>query len=206
MNEEAAIAWLRTSFDVSRETWAQLERLTRLIIDENARQNLISPTTIDTIWSRHIADSAQLFPLGNAGGHWIDVGSGAGLPGLVIAILGRMPVTLVELRRKRAEFLTAAIDTIGLRDVSVVQSDIQKVSLDAANISARAVAALPLIFDLTHHLANDDTKWVLPKGRNAADELETARASWQGVFHVEQSVTHPDSKIVVASQLVRKRA
>ena len=101
MTEDEARSWVRERFDVSRETL--LAKFADLLVRENAHQNLISRSTIPAIWSRHIVDSAQLVEWAGddaAGKSWLDIGSGAGLPGIVLAILHDGPVLLVEPRKK----------------------------------------------------------------------------------------------------------
>ncbi|HVL78321.1 MAG TPA: RsmG family class I SAM-dependent methyltransferase, partial [Sphingomicrobium sp.] len=99
---------------VSRETFARVELFVHLLREEAQRHNLVSRSTLDALWQRHILDSAQLVrfePM--AGASWVDIGSGAGLPGLVVALLVDGPVTLIEPRRLRAEFLTGAAEALG---------------------------------------------------------------------------------------------
>jgi 16S rRNA (guanine527-N7)-methyltransferase len=189
---------------VSRETFGRICRYGDLLLEENGRQNLISAGTVDDIWSRHIIDSAQLarFETG-PGGSWIDIGSGAGLPGIVIACLVSGPVTLVEPRRLRAEFLRQVVKELALGAV-VEPSKAEKVTGKFDVITARAVASLSRFVGLAHHLSTKNSVWVLPKGRNAESELAEAKRAWQGVFHVEPSVTDADSRIIVATEL-RKR-
>jgi 16S rRNA (guanine527-N7)-methyltransferase len=203
MTEDEAKAWLRDS-DVPRETMACLDRYVDILITENDRQNLIAPSSVEHIWSRHIVDSAQLC-FAQANGLWVDIGSGAGLPGLVIATLRKAPMLLVEPRRKRAEFLDATAAALGLRNVTVAQKDVRKVAAQASVISARAVAGTAELFDMAAHLSRPETQWVLPKGRNALNELETARDAWQGVFEVKPSVTETGSMIIVATGIARKQ-
>ena len=108
--------------DVSRETSDKLERFSEILIAENQIQNLISKLTEADLWTRHFADAAQLISFAPEGASWIDIGSGAGLPGLVIAILTKAPVTLVEPRRLRAEFLSRAVAELGLTNVTVLHA------------------------------------------------------------------------------------
>jgi 16S rRNA (guanine527-N7)-methyltransferase len=204
MTEDEARLWLQESANVSRETLGRIERFADILIAENDRQNLIAPASIDHIWARHIVDSAQLV-FAKQRGLWIDIGSGAGLPGLVIAMMRDAPMLLVEPRRKRADFLSATAAALGLKNVTVAQSDIRKVQAHAAVISARAVAATTVIFDMAAHLSRPETQWVLPKGRNALNELESARDAWQGVFEVKPSVTETGSMIIVATGIARKQ-
>ncbi len=202
MTEEEARQWVRERFGVSRETL--LARYGTLLLEEARRQNLISASTFDHMWERHLVDSAQLVPLvdGPAGrGPWIDIGAGAGLPGIVAAILTDRAFLLIEPRARRVTFLRETAQALGIADrVTVVGSRIERYmpAEPAAIISARAVAALPALLENAVHCADRDTIWVLPKGRGAYSEVEAARTSWQGVFHVEPSVTQHESMIVVA--------
>jgi 16S rRNA (guanine527-N7)-methyltransferase len=100
--------------DVSRETLGRLEGFAALLKDESKRQNLVSATTLSTLWERHILDSAQLVRFAEPGASWADIGSGAGLPGIVLACLVEGPVTLIEPRRLRAEFLHRVVESLHL--------------------------------------------------------------------------------------------
>ena len=190
---------------VSRETIDRLKTYAALLVDENNRQNLVSPSTIEHLWERHLADSAQLVRFEpHAGASWLDIGSGAGLPGIVVACLVDGPVTLVEPRRLRAEFLHKAVESLGI-DAKVVTARAEKLDGTFDVITARAVAPLPKLLELSHHLSTRNSRWVLPKGRNAQSELADAQRAWQGVFHVEQSLTDPDSRIIVATGVKARR-
>lgn len=204
MTEEEARLWLQDSANVSRGTLRCIERFVEILIAENDRQNLIAPASIDHIWTRHIVDSAQL-AFAQRGGLWIDIGSGAGLPGLVIAMIREAPMLLIEPRRKRADFLSTTAHALGLKNVTVAQSDVRKVRAQASVISARALAGTGAILDMAEHLSRPETQWVLPKGRNALHELESARDAWQGVFEVKPSVTETGSMIIVATGIARKQ-
>lgn len=208
MTEDEARGWLESHIPVSRETWAKLEAYIALLFAGMEQQNLIAESTRDQIWARHIVDSAQLWPLAASAigdGPWMDLGSGAGLPGIVIAILSGRPVMLVESRRKRIDFLNGVADRLALRHVQVFGGRVESVPAAASSvISARAYAPMPRLLDSAVHLADEKTLWLLPKGRNAENELETIRPAWQGVFHVEPSITDPDSAIVVARGIRRK--
>ena len=204
MTEAEAVAWLQAHFPVPRETWDRLQEYVSLLLSEMDQQNLIAESTRAHIWARHIADSAQLLMLveGASAGPWIDLGSGAGLPAMVVAILSDRPVVMIESRRKRIDFLNAVIETLGLKNARVYGGRVETVpACEAAIISARAYAPLERLFASALHLSNNRTIWALPKGRNAQNELEAARSSWQGVFHVERSITDPDSAIIVAQSV-----
>ena len=186
---------------VSRETIDKLHAYVALLRDENSRQNLVSPATLDQVWDRHIVDSAQLVRYEPAiGASWIDIGSGAGLPGIVISCLVDGPVTLVEPRRLRADFLHKCIESLNLR-ASVHCQKAERVEGTYDVITARAVAALPQLLKISAHLSTRNTVWALPKGRSAERELAEALQAWQGDFRVEPSVTDVESFIVVGTRV-----
>ncbi len=183
---------------VSRETFEKLEAFVELLRAENLRQNLISKSTVPDIWQRHIIDSAQLARYAPAGRNWADIGSGAGLPGLVLGILLERPTVLVEPRRLRVNFLEHCVAALGLTNVTIVFGKADKASGSFDAITARAVASVADLLTLTQHLAGPKTRWVLPKGRSGAKELAEAERAWQGCFRAEPSITDPESVIVVA--------
>src|SRR5439155_26900968 len=120
-------------------TFERIEAYAALLREENKHQNLISASTIDQLWGRHILDSAQLVRFEpHAGASWVDIGSGAGLPGMVIACLVQGPVTLVEPRRLRAEFLHRACESLDLR-ASVFAGKAERAQGGYDVITARAV-------------------------------------------------------------------
>ena len=190
---------------VSRETVDRLETYVALLKVENQEQNLVSRGTTESIWERHILDSAQLLRFQvSPGASWIDIGSGAGLPGIVVACLTDGPVTLVEPRRLRAAFLSEVIDKLGLRArVQAVKAERASGKYDM--ITARAVASVSRVLEISHHLSTRKSRWVLPKGKSALTELAEAQSAWQGVFHVERSLTDPESQIIVARDVRAKR-
>jgi 16S rRNA (guanine527-N7)-methyltransferase len=157
------------------------------------------------VWERHILDSAQLARFEpRPGSSWVDIGSGAGLPGIVIASLVEGRVTLVEPRRLRAEFLHKVSESLEI-GAEVLCAKAERVEGSFDVITGRAVAQMGQFLKLSAHLSTRNTVWALPKGRNAREELVEAERTWQGVFHVERSVTDADSWIVVGTG-VRARA
>jgi 16S rRNA (guanine527-N7)-methyltransferase len=203
VTEDEARGWMAAH--VPRETMAGLERFAAMVLDEMPRQNLIAASTAEHIWNRHILDSAQLVTLAPAEfGSWIDLGSGAGFPGVVVALMcPGARVTLVESRRKRIDFLGAAAESLGLADrVTIAGQRLE--TLDARPhdvISARAFAPLDRLLALAHRFSQLGTYWLLPKGRSAASELEAVRTSWQGGFRIVPSMTDSEAAIIVASQV-----
>ena len=184
---------------VSRETFEKLERYAALLREESGRQNLISVSTLGGLWDRHILDSAQLVRFEpRSGASWVDIGSGAGLPGIVIACLVDGPVTLVEPRRLRADFLHRAGESLHLR-VNVACAKVERIEESFEMITARAVTNLANLLQISAHLSTRKTVWALPKGKNALAELSAAQRTWQGEFRVERSVTDADSYIVVGT-------
>ncbi|MGQ0590307.1 MAG: 16S rRNA (guanine(527)-N(7))-methyltransferase RsmG [Sphingosinicella sp.] len=207
MDEADARAWLQSSFDVPRETMDRLEAFAALLRHENARQNLVSRASLDSLWSRHIADSAQLLRfVPSVQASWLDLGSGAGFPGLIVAALRSGPVTLVEERRLRVDFLHRAAGVLGVA-VEIVGARIERLAPGPFDvISARAFAPLGRLLALATGFSTRKTIWLLPKGRNAESELEALDPSWQGDFRLEPSLTDPDARIIVASQVGRRGA
>lgn len=190
---------------VPRETRAQLDRYMELLLSANEHQNLVARSTVSAVWTRHIVDCAQIVRHTSDEGTSVDIGSGAGLPGLVIAILRPNPITLVEPRRLRAEFLGRCAAELGLNHVSVEQANSRAVVGSFDLITARAVAPLSELLAQTMHLSHVGTRWVLPKGRKGAKELAEARLAWQGHFQLEPSITEGDAVIIIASQVSAKR-
>jgi 16S rRNA (guanine527-N7)-methyltransferase len=203
MTEEEARIWLQDNFDVSRETWDRLEAFVAFLQREASQQNLISAATIDHIWSRHIVDSAQLLRFAPEEGRWLDLGSGAGFPGIVVALLSPRPVTLVESRGRRIDYLNRAVRLLDLEDSATVAGKALE-RLETAPysvISARAFAPLPKLLKLSQRFSTQKTLWLLPKGRNAVKELHEAHGSWNLEFAVERSVTDSEAGILVGRLL-----
>jgi 16S rRNA (guanine527-N7)-methyltransferase len=196
----------RAALDVPRETCARLEAFVALLHAENERQNLVSKPSLEAVWARHIYDSAQLLRYAPPTGTWLDLGTGAGFPGLVVAALHAGPVTLVEARRLRVDFLRRAAEVLGVSETTeILLAKVEAISDRTFDvISARAFAPLEKLLALSVRFAHSETLWILPKGRNAKSELEAARASWQGDFRLEPSLTDADAHIIVARGVRRK--
>ncbi len=196
MTEEEARAWAMARFDSAAID--RLDRLAAIVAAESERQNLVARSTLDAIWVRHMVDSLQLVALGPEG-TWLDVGSGAGFPGLAVAAVEPdRAMILVEPRRLRADYLRDAAKTLGLAKVSVIAAKVEAVQQKVDVISARAVSRIGALFGSAAQCAHKETVWLLPKGRNPEEEVAEARRTWHGVFHVEQSITSSDSAIVIA--------
>ncbi|WP_294300224.1 16S rRNA (guanine(527)-N(7))-methyltransferase RsmG [uncultured Sphingomonas sp.] len=200
MTKDDAKRWLAERYDA-----AALDRLADyvdLLLAEADRQNLISAATVPSVWTRHIVDSAQLLDHAPSDWkHWVDIGAGAGLPGLVVAALSKRAVTLIEPRKLRVEFLQRSADTLGLSKVQVIHAKAERV-FDIAMadvISARAVAKLEALLAASRGFVSKRSVFILPKGESAQSEVASASRTWHGTFHVKHSIVDPNSGIVVAS-------
>ena len=206
-DEAQAREWLRRVSGFDRTAEERLELLVALLAEENARQNLVSAASLAEVWRRHIVDSAQL--LGHVSREtsspWLDLGTGAGFPGLVIAaLLPETEVLLVESRARRIEWLERAASAMGLANARIIGSPLERVPDQKVRvISARAFAPLPRLLRLAARFSTSDTVWLLPKGRSAAQELSEL-TGWGNVFHVEQSLTDADAGIIVGRLLKQK--
>jgi 16S rRNA (guanine527-N7)-methyltransferase len=165
---------------VSRETLERLEAFAALLTAWNQRLNLVGRGTVEDLWRRHILDSAQLHPLIPPGAETlVDLGSGAGFPGVVLAIMGGPAVHLVESDQRKCVFLREAIRVTG------AQATVHPVRIEAAPplkadvVTARALAPLDKLLDLAQRFLKPDTMCLFLKGRTAAEELTAARESWE---------------------------
>jgi 16S rRNA (guanine527-N7)-methyltransferase len=190
-----------TGRPVSRETFAKIERYAAVLSASSEQHNLIAASTLDDLWERHIVDSAQLVRFEpKSGASWIDIGSGAGLPGIIVALVAEGPMTLVEPRRLRVYFLRRVVDELGLGSrVRLVHGKADRASGKFDVITARAVAPTDRLLGITFHLSHRGTVWLLPKGKSGKSDLADATRTWQGVFRTEASLTDPQALIVIAS-------
>jgi len=186
---------------------AAIERLdlfAHLLLEENQRQNLISKASEEILWLRHFADSAQLLEHVSREtsdeGPWLDLGTGAGFPGLVIAALcPETPVVLVESRARRVEFLARVVQRMGLSHCRIAGERLEQVEPFAARIiSARAFAPLEKLLMLSAPFSTKQTRYLLPKGRSAAHELNSQTKAIRAMFHVKHSLTDRDAGIIVS--------
>lgn len=199
MNEHDAKLLIASNYRVSRETLEKLERYRAMLIDANRSQNLISRSTEDQFWSRHALDSAQLIAhVPDARATWLDVGTGAGLPGLVLATMTQDRHVLVDARRLRVVFVQSVVDALSIgHRVEVRQDRVERLEAFAFSvITARAFSSLTNTLRSTVHLADAATVWLLNKGARASEEVAEARAEWDADFDMIPSVTDPAASIV----------
>ena len=194
---------------VSRETFQKLEQLSALIIKWTKSINLISPNSVSDIWDRHIVDSAQIFQIAPSNWtNWVDLGSGGGLPALVIAILDqdRRPITLVESDQRKCLFLNTAKRELDL-SLLVVNERIEQTELDNFDVlSARALASLPDLLGYALQYLNPEGTAILPKGARCNEELDQARTDWQFDVTSHPSLTNTESRILEVSRIRRRES
>ena len=196
---------------VSRETEARLDRYVDLLVAWQAKTNLISPTTLPQIWTRHIADSLQLLDLAPDAKHWLDFGSGGGFPGVVLACALAQregaSVQLVERNAKKAAFLREAIRITGGAG-TVILSDIGDYvdSLQAPIdcVTARAVAPLHMLLDYAAPLMTRGAKALFLKGQDVESELTEATKYWIIEPRLHPSRTGGHGWVVELNQLERR--
>ncbi len=194
-------------FDVPRETMAKLDCYETLLTAWQSRMNLVGPSTLPQVWSRHFADSAQLSPIAGPGRSWLDIGAGAGFPGLVIALLDRdATFTLVESIAKKCRFLREVVAQLGLSEQVVIENrrieTLPKQKFDI--ITARALASLDQLFDWGLPYGGSGTRWLLPKGARAAEELAVASRRFSFDHHLIPSLTDSAARIVVVTGVKRR--
>jgi 16S rRNA (guanine527-N7)-methyltransferase len=198
VTEDEAKAWIG-----QRHGSGAVDRLAcfaDMLAAENDRQNLVAPSTLPSIWTRHIVDSAQLAEWGGDAGLWLDIGTGGGLPGFVLALLLDRPFCLVEPRRLRAAFLERCVAEFALSTRVIVEaSRIEQVRTRAATISARAVSGLTSLFATARHCATAETIWVLPRGKSGLSDVQHVTMPASATFHVKPSATDPAAVIIVAT-------
>lgn len=202
---------LESEFSVPRETLDKLRQYEALLVKWQKAINLVGPATLPDAWERHFIDSLQLTPLIPESSKTLyDLGSGAGFPGLVLAMARpELAVTMIESDERKGAFLTA-VSHETKTPVTVLSARIEKAVADLPApdvVTARALAALPdlLTYILPWALANPGLTCIFPKGQLAADELVAARKDWN--FKVEQvsSITDPKATILILTKIESKK-
>ncbi|WP_262271349.1 16S rRNA (guanine(527)-N(7))-methyltransferase RsmG [Microvirga yunnanensis] len=191
-----------SDLNVSRETFEKLELLERELRRWQAIKNLVGPATLNQIWERHIVDSLQLLDLAPEAKTWLDLGSGAGFPGLVLAIAGAergLSVHLVESNSRKCAFLRHIVRLTNAT-ATVREARLETVMPDfvgrADVVSARALAALDQLLDWTAPLLKSGTIGLFPKGRDVESELTEARKKWTFGAEILPSLTDSEARIL----------
>jgi 16S rRNA (guanine527-N7)-methyltransferase len=189
--------------NVSRKTLAQLKAYADMLGDWNARHNLVAKSTLPDLWRRHMWDSAQLAPLIPVeAASLADLGSGAGFPGLVLAVMRPdIAVTLHEATAKKCAFLRAAADRMGLH-VAIENARVEDLTPQAFDVvTARALAPLPLLLGYAHRFTGPNSVCLLLKGQNVGSELTEATRCWNMKASQVPSQTDPSGAIVCVREL-----
>jgi 16S rRNA (guanine527-N7)-methyltransferase len=194
---------------VSRETLQRLDRFVALLLETQAHTNLISAGSVPELWTRHIADSLQLIDLAPDARVWLDIGAGAGFPGVVIACaLADRPgaaVHLVESNGKKAAFLSQAVAALGVPAIVHRQRIEELVSAVVPDVvTARAVAPLTKLLGYVAPLLKSGAKALLPKGQDVEAELTEAAKYWKIDAELVPSRTNSASRIVIVKSARRR--
>jgi 16S rRNA (guanine527-N7)-methyltransferase len=223
------------AFGVSRETVARLETYAALLRQWQKAVNLVAPSTLDEVWHRHFADSGQLLACAPAARTWVDIGSGAGFPGLVVAIMladpashaegyARNPqanpvrrVTLIDSNERKCAFLREVARMAGITGerqsrvvVDILSTRIERAATQATLqgpdvISARALAPLDKLLTSAAPLFASNTVGLFLKGRDALSELAAAKKAWNFNAEMIPSRTERDARVIVVRNLELKR-
>jgi 16S rRNA (guanine527-N7)-methyltransferase len=185
-----------------------LERYRVLLAEWNEKMNLVGPATLETFWSRHAWDSAQILPLAPEALRWADLGTGAGLPGVVLAVLGKdrpgFHVDLVDSLAKRCRFLQAVVEDLGL-PATVRNARAEQLDLAVDVVTARACAPLVRLLGYAESYLRRGATGLFLKGQDVASELEEATRYWELDADVEPSRSDPRGRIVRVRRLRRGR-
>jgi 16S rRNA (guanine527-N7)-methyltransferase len=182
---------------VSRETLEKLSVFVEMLVDWNPKINLVSATSLKDVWHRHVYDSAQLFRLiPKSSKIVLDLGSGAGFPGMVLALMGVPGIHLVESRKKKVQFLQAVAQATDV-NVEVFHSRIESLTnIKVDVIIARALAPLDRLLRYAEKLGGGDTIQLYLKGRSFEEELTAARKSWNMNVDLHKSQTDSQCSII----------
>jgi len=207
MSHPAGREAFQRQFDVSRETMAKLDRYAELLAEWNQKFNLVADSTLPQIWTRHFLDSAQILKyLPNTEVCIADLGSGAGFPGLVLAIMGAKNVHLVESTGKKANFLREVIKELGL-SAEVHNERVESLAgLKPDIVTARALGSLLDLLNLAQKLINPENCCIFLKGQRADVEL-TESAKYLTFSHEKhRSLSDPSGSVLVLKDVKRKNA
>lgn len=192
--------YLAASFSISRETIEKLKNYQQLVLAWNNKFNLISKKSIENFWVRHIIDSLQLLKfIKNKNIILVDIGSGAGFPGIVLSIAGVKTVILIESDTKKSAFLLQAA-RLSENNIEVRNKRIEDEKLSCDILTARAFSDLNTIFKYTKNVDVKD-KYLLLKSKNYQQEFDIARSNWLFDYKVHNSITLEESKILEISNL-----
>jgi len=211
MDKDIQIDTFTRFTQVSRETINSLYIYEKLLIEYNKKLNLIGKSTINNIWNRHFLDSAQVFDFIDKNENTlVDIGSGAGFPGLVLALIAKerkipIKIKLFEKSSKKIIFLKKIISELNL-NVEAINKNVQdeKIKFIDQSFIVRAFKPLPQVLELIHNKAKNFKKLIIYLGKTGGAELHEASKSWDIKYKQSMSVTSSDSLIIVVSKLSKK--
>jgi len=194
--------------DVSRETMDRLQHFGALVEKWTQKINLIAKSTVPDIWNRHIVDSAQVYQYVDSPKHWVDIGSGGGFPGIVMAILAKelnpeTKFTLIESDMRKCTFLRTATRELGLNAYVLTQRIEDADAQSADVVSARALGSLADLLPLVDHHLNDNGIALLMKGQSFAAELTDVSGNWDFDLTAYPSITNADARILSLKRITR---
>lgn len=199
------------TYNVSRETLAKLEAYVALLNEWQKKFNLVSNSSLADVWTRHIADSAALFHYLNPEAQKVyDLGSGAGFPAMVLAVMAEdiyphMKFTLIESIGKKTLYLNEVKTVLALKNVKIINGRAENLKLPPADIvTARAVTALTNLLGFAYKLTDRHTDLILPKGRSFQQEIDEAHKKWNFYVKVESNPVSEDGVILCLKNLRRK--
>ena len=202
----------KNKYNVSRETLKKISNFITVLKEWQSKMNLVSPQSINEIWTRHIADSYQLFQFINIDTKTVyDIGSGAGFPAIILAIAAQCAnyetrFSLIESITKKTVYLNDVKEKLSLKNVDIYNARSESLKLKPADIiTARAVAALDKLFELSYTLANKKTVFYFLKGQSYKEELEQAKKHWHFKTEVIQSSTSENGVILKITELEKKK-
>lgn len=199
---------LLKQLDVSRETIDRLKCYECVLTKWNPKINLVSRASLQDIWTRHIIDSVQVFRCSGPVKHWVDIGSGGGLPGLIVALMAAdeapdMKVTLIESDQRKSAFLRNAARECGA-SIEVISKRIEQAEPQNADVlSARALADLSVLLEFSERHLSSEGVALFPKGVNWKKEVDNARQRWRFDLEPITSLTEPDAVVLRIKGVVR---
>lgn len=201
------------AFKVPRETIHRLVRYAEILNEWQARQNLVSAATLPHVWNRHFADSAQILRLAPNANTWLDLGAGAGFPGLVIAILqanhANFRVHLVESTAKKCAFLAEVASATSapaeIHCMRIEELSRTATSLEPEIITARALAPLPRLLGLAAPWFRPGVRGLLLKGCDVRQEIDAAKRRYDFTYELHRSMTAVDSSIIEISKVSKRK-
>lgn len=200
------------TYNVSRETITKLKAYESMVKEWNNKFNLVSKSSVEELWNRHIIDSVQLVQFIKPSDKILyDFGSGAGFPAIVLAIISEqlypdLKINLVESIGKKTTFLNAVKTELKLKNINVWHERIENLKISEVDIiSSRALASLPKLFEYASLFCNEKTRLIFPKGENWENEVNLAKQQWVFEYETIQSITDTSGHILNISKLRRKK-